>query len=836
MPKRKNAAPAEPDRLSDGMVVLHRSTFVEWQPSPIVAMSASNDGSLSVAVRENGDVELYETSSLHYLQRIPGNVDAVPTSVAVVDAGDDVPCRIFTAGLDGHITELDIESGRQGANADSFGGAVWQLAVEPTPQTLAAEPGSENVKESENQPANDKETDSEGESDSDESDEDEGLPAHCPRLAVACDDGCVRLFSVEPGMPGVSYAKSLPKVEGRTLAVAWHPSGKFIVSGGSDGCIHVWEVSSNREALRITAGDASGSELCVWSLIVLPDGTIVAGDSGGNVTFWDGRFGTLIGRFNQHHADVLQLAAAPDGATVFASGVDPRVAVFQCLRGQPGSKSEWTFLSSKRPHTHDVRAMCIAAGKSCPTPMLFTGGNDTLLLAHNVSRFLKEHPKKVNACPQRPIIQAAPAVQPPHTDAAEPWLMATAQNRVDLWRLARPASASRSSGEPPIEGDRLPLQSVPLHLLRIVNRSGDFLTAAAMSLNGRFLAYSDAQHLRCFTLSSSAPLLEGLDDSTAAAAIAMMPKVEVSPVPLPSDFPPACHLFFLPESDALVAIAADGIVRIVRMRGVEFPSTGGDSSDDKKVEKITEQNGSADEDEERKERSAGVHTIRDLHDLRYKMWFKRDRARSAARRAAPTVEFAALSPDGKLLAAAVRGRVHLLPLEGHKIAAAIPPPAEHTPLAALGFTPDGGSLIIVTAANQVVAYQIPTGVPAEWSVQHPPEALPRRLLTLPGPVHGIAASPAGPSSVLLFSCDAVCHVDLAAPVSPEPSGKKKRQRDSAAVRTATPAGENCRALYCSDPVLHVEALGGGDVVVVERPWREVHAGLAPPMYRHRYGT
>lgn len=772
------------------------------------------------------------------MQRIPGNVDAVPTSVAIVDAGDDAPCRIFTAGLDGNITELDIESGRQGATADSFGGAVWQLALEPAPQNSAAEPGSESEeKVSQQQPATDKETNSESDSDG----EDEGLPAQSPRLAVACDDGCVRLFSVEPGMPGVSYAKSLPKVEGRTLAVAWHPSGKFIVSGGSDGCIHVWEVSSNREALRITAGDATGSELCVWSLLVLPDGTIVAGDSGGNVTFWDGRFGTLLSRFTQHHADVLQLAAAPDGVTVFAAGVDPRIAVFQRLRAQPGSKPEWTFLSSKRPHTHDVRAMCIAAGKACSTPLLFTGGNDTLLLAHNVGRFLKEHPKKVNACPQRPIIQAAPAVHPPHTDAAEPWLMAAAQNRVDLWRLSRPASTARSSGEPPVEGDRLPLQSLPLHLLRILNRSGDFLTAAAMSLNGRYLAYSDSQRLRCFTLFSSVPLLDGMDEEeAAAAAIARLPKVEVTPVVLPADFPPASHLFFLPENDDLVAVAADGIVRVVSMLGTDKqPTSVGDVSDDEKIEKIdTEQEESdLDQDEDKKEISAAaVHTIRDLHDLRYKMWYKRDRARSAARRAAPAVELAALSPDGRFLAAAVHGRVQLLPLKGHKIAAAIPPPAEHTPLAALGFTPDGGSLIIVTAANQMVAYQIPTGVPAEWSVQHPPEALPRRFLTLPGPVHGMAASPAGPSSVLLFSCDAVCHVDLAAPVSPEPSGKKRRQRDSAAVRTATPAGENCRALYCSDPVLHVGGLGGGDVVVVERPWREVHAGLAPPMYRHRYGT
>ena len=776
------------------------------------------------------------------MQRIPGHVDVAPTSLAVVDASDDAPCRIFTAGLDGNITELDIESGQQGAVADSFGGAVWQLAIEPIPQNSAATPDTETATKNSEEKLND-DDDGKNNSDSESSDDsdDEGLPAHSPRLAVACDDGCVRIFTVEPGMPGASYSKSLPRVEGRTLAVAWHPSGKFIISGGSDGCIHVWEVSSGREALRITAGDATGSELCVWSLAVLPDGTIVAGDSGGNVTFWDGRFGTLIARFTQHHADVLQIAASPDGATVFASGVDPRIAAFQRLRTDPGSKPEWTFLSSKRPHTHDVRAMCIAAGKACPTPLLFTGGNDTVLLGHSVSRFLKEHPKKVNSCPQRPIIHAAPAVHPPHTDAAEPWLMAAALNKVDIWRLSRPAvpaARSSSAGELPIEGDRLPLQSLPLHLLRIVNRSGDILTAAAMSPNGRYVAYSDAHRLRCFTLSSSAPLLDGLDEVAAAAAIAMMPKMEVTPVVLPSDFPPALHLFFKPESDALVAIAVDGTVRVAKLSELERSpaGAGGASREESGNDSEGEDNDKEEEKKEGKERSGAIHLIRDLHDLRYKMWYKRDRARSAARRAAPAVEFAALSPDGKLLAAAVRGRVHLLPLEGHKIAAAIPPPGEHTPLAALGFTPDGNTLVIVTAANQVVAYQIPTGVPSEWSVQNPPEALPRRLLTLPGPIYGITASPASPSSVLLFSSDAVCHVDLAAPVSPEPSGKKRRQRETAGVRTATPAGENCRALYCSDPVLHVGGLGGGDVVVVERPWREVHAGLAPPMYRHRYGT
>lgn len=48
---------------------------------------------------------------------------------------------------------------------------------------------------------------------------------------------------------------------------------------------------------------------------------VCSGDSSGNVQFWDGRFGTLLARFNQHQADVLQLAASPDGSMVFAAGV-----------------------------------------------------------------------------------------------------------------------------------------------------------------------------------------------------------------------------------------------------------------------------------------------------------------------------------------------------------------------------------------------------------------------------------------------------------------------------------------------------------------------------------
>ena len=473
--------------------------------------------------------------------------------------------------------------------------------------------------------------------------------------------------------------------------------------------------------------------------------------------------------------------------------------------------------------------MCVAAGKTVAEPVLFTGGNDTLLLAHSVKKFLKEHPKKVTPCPQRPIIEAATAVHPTPSDtdratASLPWLMSASRNNVDIWRLSRRVSSGGGGGVKPTEGDRVAPQNLPLHLARLVNRSGDMITAAAVSQNGRLLAFSDANQVRCFSLTTTTAADDGDDGERANDFQPGVPRVGATAITLPSDFPPAVYLFFQPEAEVLVAVAVDGTVRLVSL-----PSAAS------AVVVV----GKEEEDDTPSSPTAQVlHTIRELHDLRYKMWFKRDRARSTARRAVPGVDLAALSPDGKLLAASVRGRVQLVPLTGHRIAAAIPPQTENVPLTALGFTPSGDALIMVTAANQVVAYQVPSGAPAEWTQKNPPEALPKRVLTLPGPVVGIAASPVGPSAVLLFSSEAVCHLDLAAPVPVEPSGKKRRHRKDgpAAVRTATPAGENCRALYCLDPVLHVQKLADGEVVVVEKSWSDVHRGLAAPMYRHRYGT
>lgn len=81
------------------------------------------------------------------------------------------------------------------------------------------------------------------------------LPAGSPqRIAVACDDGALRIFEAQEGVAGLQYAKTLPRTEGRVLSAAWHPDSSIVVTGTSCGILHVWELASNRELLRITAG------------------------------------------------------------------------------------------------------------------------------------------------------------------------------------------------------------------------------------------------------------------------------------------------------------------------------------------------------------------------------------------------------------------------------------------------------------------------------------------------------------------------------------------------------------------------------------------------------
>ena len=120
---------------------------------------------------------------------------------------------------------------------------------------------------------------------------------------------------------------------------------------------------------------------------------------------------------------------------------------------------------------------------------------------------LQEHPSRVNACPQLPLLQTAhgPADASDDGDGEQqreqqqqqqqPWLLCAQRNEVDVWQLADAGRQGQLG--PPAEGMLVAPSAAPEHLLRLVVQSGRHVSAACISQDGRWLAYSDCQRISC---------------------------------------------------------------------------------------------------------------------------------------------------------------------------------------------------------------------------------------------------------------------------------------------------------------------------------------------------
>ncbi|KAK6130813.1 hypothetical protein DH2020_035454 [Rehmannia glutinosa] len=332
------------------MLKVHRISSVEWKPSAVVALATSADGSQVAAARADSSLEIWLVS--------PGSV--------------------------GWHCQLKV--------LDSIGVSIWQIAAEPC-NDLQLD-AKQEIKSYENGDANPSTISGADEEDNSESeDEDDGKNAReiqmhndakNTRLAIACDDGCVRIYNVSDEEK-LTYNRTLPRVSGetsalriveklfvprfikllmsfsmfagRTLSVTWSSDANRIYSGSSDG------ITVGRGGL------GSGSDLCIWSLLALRCGTIVSGDSSGGVQFWDGQFGTLLQAHSYHKGDVNALAAAPSHSRVFSAGSDGQVILYKLSSEAVGSSDrkfvpdavkKWIYVGYVRAHTHDVRALTVA--------------------------------------------------------------------------------------------------------------------------------------------------------------------------------------------------------------------------------------------------------------------------------------------------------------------------------------------------------------------------------------------------------------------------------------------------------------------------------------------
>ena len=506
---------------------IHRCRFVPYPPHSINALAFSHTSNpneetpkaLRLAVgRGNGDVEIWSPIAGEWYQEsilrggkdrsIEGLVWTQDVRVDLEGLDETSPPRLFSIGDSSSITEWDLALGIPTRHVSGNAGDIWCIAAQPP-----YEDSSSRVASTEEQSAQ--------------------------LLAAGCGSGEIVLFSTSDR--DLQYSKSLPVPAVRkpkVLSICWRDRAT-VVSGYDDSTIRVFNVNTRSTIRSMSLGSSpDGGESYVWCVKCLRDGTILSGDSTGEMKVWEAKNLSLNQRLKTHAADVLDIGAGTAGDKAFSVGLDRRtVGYHQTATKVPKEKPKWEEAMHVRFHQHDVKSL--ATFESKELSVMASGGVDTALIVTPLRKWMIEYHRTLNHLPQRPQVAVSRSAR---------LLLAWWDRELWLWHIRHPYKAAELR-EPGQGEQRYSFAA------RLTLKDEENVTSADISESGKFILVSTSSNVKLFQLRWSVSQGQPVMRSRQISLPASMYRFG------------AREVKFLPDEKWLVAIRLDNTVVLSRLLG-----------------------------------------------------------------------------------------------------------------------------------------------------------------------------------------------------------------------------------------------------------------------------